>query len=96
MRPLKGIVVKTGVVLTVRLQSRAIVEIPRVPELRLGDTCYILYDFTTMQVHDYWTEEEFNGYEDVSGGEFWLPAAPGAEEPHELAVDPTVCFGVSL
>ena len=96
MSPLKGTVIKTGAVLTVRLQSRAVVDIPYRNDLLLGDTCYVLYDFTRMQVADIWSEDEYNEYEDVSGGEFLLPLPPGSEEPHEIAVDPNVFLDVSL
>jgi hypothetical protein len=96
MTPLEGIVIKTGAVLTVRLASRAIVEIARHPELRLGDTCYILYDFTRMQVRDVWTKDEYHMYEDVSGYEFDLPLPPEWEEPQEWAKDPIFCPDVSL
>lgn len=92
MRPLKGIVVKVGTTLIVRLQSRATLSIARHPDLRLGDVCYILYDYTCMEVRDVWTEAEYHAQEDVSGGEFVLPLPPEHEEPHELAVNSDACF----
>lgn len=96
MTPLKGIVHKASAVLTVRLKTRALVDIPRHPQLKLGDTCYVLYDFTRMQVRDIWTEEEFFAHDDVSGGAFHMELPPHAEKPEELAVDPTVVLDVSL
>lgn len=96
MRPIEGIVVKVGTVLIVRLFTRATVEIPRHPELRLGDACFVLYDYTRMSVRDVWTMGEYHALEDVSGSEFKLPTPPGWEKPHEMAVDPIVCPDVSL
>lgn len=92
MEPIKGIVIKTGPVLTVRLYTRALVEVPRHPQLRLGDTAYVLYDYTRMQVNDVWTEEEFTAHDDVSGG-IVKSHLPLDEYDPDGVIDPTSLLG---
>jgi len=67
MRPLEGVVISTGADLIIRLQSGAAVAISRRSDLLLGDTCYILFDYTRLKVRDVWSEEEYHNLEDVSG-----------------------------
>ena len=69
MRPLEGVVVETGTDLVVRLQSGAKLGIPHRRDLLLGDTCYILFDYTRLEVYDVWSEDEYHNLEDVSGPE---------------------------
>ena len=88
MRPLEGVVVDTSAGLTIRLQSRALVRTPRQKKLKLGDTCYVLYNYTTMQVRMIWTEKEYNALEDSSGDAFEFLLPPEWEEPHAWALDP--------
>ena len=69
MRPLEGVVVETGTNTVIRLQSGAKVSIPHRRDLLLGDTCYILFDYTRLEVRDVWSEDEYHFLEDVSGPE---------------------------
>ena len=96
MRPLEGVVIKVGAEIKVRLLSRAVVTIPWHRDLRLGDTCFILYDFTRMEVRDIWTEAEYFTEEDISGVEREFPLPPEWAEASEFAVDPNLDPDVSL
>ncbi len=69
MRPLEGVIVGTGVDLLIRLKTGAKVAIPRRSDLLLGDTCYVLFDYTRLEVRDVWSEDEYHHLEDVSGWE---------------------------
>ena len=61
MSPSQGVVVDTnGGLLGVRLATRALVHVAKQKGLRLGDRCYILYDYTRMRVREVWTEAEYN------------------------------------
>lgn len=86
MRPLRGVVIDVGVGMEIRLASRARLTIPRHPELRLGDTCYVLYDYTTMEVRDIWTEEEYFREDDL-GEEPVVNLPPDYAAPEEWAVE---------
>ena len=95
MSPLKGIVIKRGTEMTIRLRTGALVRVARRKDLLLGDTCYVLYDYTTLEVHDIWTEDEYYLRDD--DGEvldFELP--PDYEPAHKWAVEPEGRLVVSL
>ncbi len=83
MRPLEGVVIETGVVLVIRLKSRALVRVPEQKDLKLGDTCYILFDYTRLEVHMIWTEAEYDAEDNSSGEEFEYLLPPDWEEPHK-------------
>ncbi len=96
MRPLKGVITDTsGARLVVRLKSRALIRIPEQKKLRLGDTCYILYNYTIMQVRMVWTDDEYNEMEDL-GEEPDTNFPPDWEPPHKWAVEPEGRLVVSL
>ena len=69
MRPLKGVVISTGTELIVRLPSGATVSVPRRRDMLLGDVCYVLFDYTRLEVRDTWSEDEYYHLEDISGPE---------------------------
>ena len=96
MSPLEGVVIDRGVKLMVRLSTGARVRIPRQKDLRLGDTCFILFDFTRLVVRDVWSEEEYYNLEDVFGPESMDETPPDAEEPHRWAEMSNPVPGVSL
>lgn len=96
MSPLEGVVIRRGVRLMVRLSTGAIVSISRQKDLHLGDTCFILYDFTRLEVRDVWSEEEYYNLEDVFGPEIREETPPDAEEPHRWAQMSNPVPGVSL
>lgn len=96
MRALEGVVIDRGVKLMVRLYSGARVRIPRQKDLRLGDTCYILFDYTRLEVRDVWSEEEYYNLEDVFGPENRDEHPPDLEEPHKWAMLSEPDPGVSL
>lgn len=96
MSPLEGVVIDRGVNLMVRLSTGARVRIPRQSDLRLGDTCYILFDYTRLAVSGVWTEEEYHNLEDVFGPECEIETPPDAEEPHRWAELSNPVPGVSL
>ena len=87
MRPLEGVVIDRGAGLTIRLKSGALVRIGRRQDLLLGDTCYVLYDFTKLSVRDVWTEGEFY-LQDDDGEELEFELPPDYEEPSKWAVEP--------
>jgi hypothetical protein len=88
MRPLPGVVVDTSAGLTIRLSSRAVVRVPEQKKLRLGDTCYVLYNYTTMAVRGVWTEEEYSAEDDIDSEEPRVKLPPSWSDPHEWAVEP--------
>jgi len=95
MRPLPSVVVNTGAELTLRLESGGLVRVPSQKDLRLGDTAYVLYDYTRMIVRDIWTESEYEFEDDGSiEPEYNLP--PDWADPHEWAIEPAACPVVSL
>jgi len=96
MRPLEGVVIDRGVKLMVRLCTGARVCIPRQKDLRLGDTCYILFDYTRLEVRDVWSEEEYYTLEDVFGLEPKVETPPDTEEPWKWAKLSNPDPGVSL
>ena len=87
MRPLKGVVVDTEVGLTIRLESRALVRVHKQKDLRLGDTCYVLYNYTTLEVWRIWTEEEYAIEDGSCGDEFEFLLPPDWEPAHKWAYE---------
>ena len=86
MRPLKGTIVDTyGGRLSVRLITRAIVHVPRQKGLKLGDPCYILYNYTTMKVRKVWTEAEYKDKGDEPQLNWDDEEEPDWVPAHELA-----------
>ena len=95
MRPLPSVVIGCGAELTLRLESGGQVRIPRQKDLRLGDTVYVLYDYTRLVVRDIWTEAEYEVEEDW-GEELDHNLPPDYEPPHRWAVEPEPALVVSL
>lgn len=95
MRPLPSVVIDTDAGLTLRLESGGQVHVPKQKDLRLGDTAYVLFDYTRLIVHDIWTEDEYNVMEN-DGEEPKVVLPPGWDEPYMWAVDAEVCPVVSL
>ena len=87
MRPLEGVVIDRGAGLTIRLKSGALIRIARRNDLLLGDTCYVLYDYTQLEVYDVWTEDEYFMQED-DGSELNFELPPDYEKPSKWAVEP--------
>ena len=78
MAPIKGRVVDTSAGLTIRLlASRALVEVPEHPTLRLGDICYVLYNYESMEPTQVLSEEEVFKADEVE------PDLGEEEEPDE-------------
>jgi len=96
MSPLEGVVIDRGVKLMIRLSNGARVRIPRQKDLRLGDTCFVLFDYTRLEVRDVWSEEEYHNLEDVFGPEDREETPPDGEEPHRWAEMSNPVPGVSL
>jgi len=95
MRPLPSVVIVCGAELTLRLESGGQVRIPRRDDLRLGDTAYVLYDYTQLVVRDVWTEAEYDLEEDGSIEiDHHLPPEYG--KPEEWAIEPCLALDVSL
>ncbi len=84
MEPLRGVVIETGATTTIRLRSGARLDIPGRRDLRLGDVCFVLFDYTRLEIRDVWTEEEYYALEECSGDETQLPLLP------ELGEDPAL------
>ena len=95
MRPLEGVVIDRGTGLTIRLKSGALVRIARRNDLLLGDTCYILFDYTQLEVRDVWTEDEYF-LQDDDGSELDFELPPDYEPAHKWAVEPEGRLVVSL
>lgn len=59
MTPLRAAVIeKSDSELMIRTKQGVRLRVPAQKGLGLGDTCYILYDFTRMNVREVWTEED--------------------------------------
>ena len=85
MKPLRGVVIETGATTTVRLNSGARLDIPGRRDLRLGDICFVLFDYTRLEIRDVWTEEEYYAQEECSGDESELPLLPEfGEDPESI------------
>ena len=95
MRPLRGVVIDRSVKLVIRLSSGARVRVPRQKDLRLGDTCFILFDYTRLEVKGIWTEEEYHNLEDVFGPEDRAETPPDLEKPWKWAMLSNPVPGVS-
>ena len=75
--PCHGVIVdRKGGELKVHLSNGAKIHVAEQKGLRLGDECYIIYDYTRLAVAEIWTLSEYND----SG------SAP-AEEPFEEELD---------
>ncbi len=94
--PRKGIIVDTSAVLAIRLASGARVKVPHQKELRLGDTCYVLYDYTRMLVNRIWTEEEYHQSDDPSEDVDEADMGPYEEDIIQTLINHVVCLGFSL
>ena len=86
MRPLEGVVVSTGAEMLIRLKSGATVCIPQRRDLLLGDTCFILFDYTRLEVRDVWSEGEYYTLEESAGPELNEELPPDWELPHIWAI----------
>jgi hypothetical protein len=95
MRPLPSVVIDCGAELTLRLESGGQVRIPKQKDLRLGDTAYVLYDYTQLVVRDVWTKAEYE-VEENWGEELDHNLPPDYEEPHRWAIEPELALVVSL
>ncbi len=95
MRPLPSVIIACGAELTLRLESGGQIRIPRQSDIRLGDTVYVLYDYTQLVVRGIWTEAEYNIEEDGSI-ELAHNLPPEYAEPHKWAVEAEVALVVSL
>jgi len=96
MRPLEGVVVSTGANLLIRLKSGAKVSIPRRRDLLLGDVCFILFDYTRLEVRDVWSESEYHALEESAGPECTVERPPDWESPSAWAEQSEPWPGVSL
>lgn len=94
MRPLPCVVINTDTELTLRLESGGQVRVPKQKDLRLGDTAYVLYDYTRLVVHDIWTVDEYNVMEN-DGEEPKVVLPPDYAEPYKWAVPAEICPVVS-
>jgi hypothetical protein len=98
MRPLEGVIIGGSTKLLIRLRSGATVSIPRRNDLKLGDTCFVLFDYTRLEVRDVWSEEEYYALEDDGPCPvFEEEGPPDREEPYKWAMMSDPCLsGVSL
>ena len=96
MSPLKGIVIDSGAELMIRLCTGAKLRIPIQKDLALGDTCFILFDYTNLSIHGIWTEDEYHNLEERSNFETKVEPTPDFDEPHEWARLSDPVSGVSL
>ena len=94
--PRKGIIIDTSAELLIRLQSGARINVPRQKDLRLGDTCYVLYDYTRMLVNRIWTEEEYYQSDEPNEEIEKIDMGPYEEDLMQTLIDHMVCLGFSL
>lgn len=59
LHPRKGIVIDNSTELVIRLQTGAQLSVPQQKKIKLGDTCYVLFNYTTLKVREIWTEDEY-------------------------------------
>lgn len=59
MWPRKGVVIMSSASLVIRLSNGARVSVPRQKNIQLGDTVYVLWDYTANCLRNVWTEEEY-------------------------------------
>ena len=88
MSPLEGVVISTDNVLVIRLASRAQIRVAHQKDLRLGDTVYVLFDYTRLKVREVWTEEEHDRADDTGSEEPVLHLPPDWEPMEKWLVEP--------
>jgi hypothetical protein len=96
MRPCPGVVISTSAELLVRLESGAVVSVPPRSDLLRGDVCFVLFNYTTLEVYITWSEEQYHNLEDVFGLEPEDEEQPEFEEPWRGALLSDPVSGVSL
>lgn len=96
MSPLEGIVISYGTELVIRLCTGAKLRIPKQKALALGDTCFVLFNYTNLSIRGLWTEDEYHNLEERSNFEVKVEPTPDFEEPHEQARMSDPVSGVSL
>lgn len=94
--PRKGIIIDTSAELMIRLQSGARVNVLHQKDLRLGDTCYVLYDYTRMLVNRIWTEEEYYQSDDPNEDVDEADMGPYEEDIIQTLLNHVVRLGFSL
>lgn len=94
--PRKGIIIDTSAELMIRLTSGARVCVPQQKDLRLGDTCYVLYDYTRMLVNKIWTEDEYHRSDDPNEEVEEADMGPYEEDIIQALINHVICLGVSL
>ena len=62
LTPNKGTIISTSTGLVIRLKNGARVKVAKQKNLKIGDTCYVLYNYTNMSVRYIWTEKEMSDY----------------------------------
>ena len=96
MKPMPGVVISTSAELLVRLESGAVVSIPCRVDLLMGDVCFVLFNYTTLEVYMTWSEEQYHHLEDVFGLEPEIEEPPEFEERWRSALLSDPVSGVSL
>jgi hypothetical protein len=95
MSPLRAIVVdRANSQLTMRTKQGVRFTIPEQKGLKLGDNCYVLYDFTKMKIARIWTESDLE--EDDAGEELDFIYPDECDEEDFITPDedfgPFCCF----
>lgn len=93
MSPLRGVVIDTSNGLVIRLKTRARIYVVQQKDLRLGDTAYVLYDYTRLRAREIWTEEEYDRGDIVVSEEPHPNLPPDWLPPHKWLVEPEGCLG---
>lgn len=65
MWPRKGVVIRCSASLMIRLSNGARVNVPCQKNIRLGDTVYVLWDYTASCPRTVWTEAEYLAEDEI-------------------------------
>jgi len=69
MKPIAGTVIETGVIgHRIRLDTGAVITIPKLNNVQLGDKCFVFFNYTSMEVRNVFSEAEMLAMEDEEPG----------------------------
>jgi hypothetical protein len=87
MWPRKGVVIMCSAHLVIRLSNGARVNVPHQKNIRLGDTVYVLWDYTANCLRTVWTEAEYLAEDEIPMDMGNYAPDPVSGDPEEIALN---------